>query len=341
MNETLTTKYGSLRGSKADGVTTFRGVPYAAPLSAANRFLPAQLPQPWQGERDATAYGATVTQNPYRAPLDAIFGDASIAGDEQLNLNVWTPDVSGSAPVLVWIHGGAFVRGAGSIPTYDGTSFARNGIVCVTINYRLGAPGFLDEGDETANIGLRDQIAALAWVQENISAFGGDPSRVTVAGQSAGAMSIGALLGSPLASGLFEAAILESGAAHHALSRTTARAVATTLADILGVEPDRESFSAVPLDDLLAAEEVLDARLRASSDQAAVREVLLNGMPFSPSIDGSVLPQSPLDAIRQGSASSVRLLVGTTTEENRLFLAPGGAIDRIEDGVLEIGRAHV
>jgi para-nitrobenzyl esterase len=227
------------------------------------------------------------------------------------------------------------VRGAGSIPKYDGTSFARNGTVCVTINYRLGAPGFLDVGDETANIGLRDQIAALAWVQENISAFGGDPSRVTLAGQSAGAMSIGALLGSPLASGLFEAAILESGAAHHALSRTTARAVAATLADILGVEPDRAAFSAVPLDDLLAAVEALDARLRSSPDQASVREVLLNGMPFSPSVDGSVLPQAPLDAIRQGSASSVRLLVGTTTEENRLFLAPGGAIDRVEGGVLD------
>ena len=335
MNETLTMKHGSIRGSKADGVTRFLGVPYAAPLTAANRFLPAQPPQPWLGERDATAYGPTVTQNPYRAPLDAIFGDARIDGDEQLNLNVWTPDVAGSAPVLVWIHGGAFVRGSGSIPTYDGTSFARNGIVCVTINYRLGAPGFLDEGDETANIGLRDQIAALAWVQENISAFGGDPSRVTVAGQSAGAMSIGALLGSPLASGLFEAAILESGAAHHALSRTTARAVATTLADILGVEPDREAFSAVPLDDLLAAEEALDARLRSAPAPASVREVLLNGMPFSPSIDGSVLPQAPLEAIRQGSASSVRLLLGTTTEENRLFLAPGGAIDRVEDGVLD------
>ena len=335
MNETLTMKHGSIRGSKADGVTRFLGVPYAAPLTAANRFLPAQPPQPWLGERDATAYGPTVTQNPYRAPLDAIFGDARIDGDEQLNLNVWTPDVAGSAPVLVWIHGGAFVRGSGSIPTYDGTSFARNGIVCVTINYRLGAPGFLDVGDETANIGLRDQIAALAWVQENISAFGGDPSRVTIAGQSAGAMSIGALLGSPLAAGLFEAAILESGAAHHALSRTAARGVAMTLVDILGVDPDREAFSAVPLDDLLAAEEALDARLRSAPAPASVREVLLNGMPFSPSIDGSVLPQAPLEAIRQGSASSVRLLLGTTTEENRLFLAPGGAIDRVEDGVLD------
>src|SRR5699024_12521237 len=141
--------------------------------------------------RGATPYGPTATQSPYRAPLDAIFGDARIDGDEQLNLNVWTPDVAGRAPVLVWIHGGAFVRGAGSIPTYDGESFARNGIVCVTVNYRLGAPGFLDMGDETANIGLRVQIAALAWVQENISAFGGDPSRVPVAGQSAGAVSIG------------------------------------------------------------------------------------------------------------------------------------------------------
>ena len=164
MNETLTTTYGSIRGSKADGVTSFRGIPYAARLSADNWFFPAQPPQAWQGERDATAYGPTVTQNPYRAPLDTIFDGHPIAGDEQLNLNVWTPDVAGSAPVLVWIHGGAFVRGSGSIPTYDGTSFARNGVVCVTINYRVGALGFLDVGGETANIGLRDHIAALAWV---------------------------------------------------------------------------------------------------------------------------------------------------------------------------------
>src|SRR5699024_1461586 len=193
-----------------------------APITAANRFLPAQSPQRWDGERDATTFGPTVTQNPYRAPLDSVFSDPRIEGDEQLNLNVWTPDTSGTAPVLVWIHGGAFVRGSGSIPHYDGTSFARNGIVCVTINYRVGATGFLDVGDEHANIGLRDQIAALTWVQEHIAAFGGDPTRVTVAGQSAGAMSIGALLGSPLTDGLFSAAILESGAAHHAFSRSTA-----------------------------------------------------------------------------------------------------------------------
>src|SRR5699024_2670395 len=147
------------------------------------------------------AYGPTVTQNPYRAPLDAIFGDARIDGDEQLNLNVWTPDVAGRAPVLVWIHGGAFVRGAGSIPTYDGESFARNDIVRMAVNYRLGGPCFLDMGNETANSGLRDQTAALEWVQENISAFGGDPSRVTVAGHSAGAMRISALLGNPLTEG--------------------------------------------------------------------------------------------------------------------------------------------
>src|SRR5690606_13751322 len=127
----------------------------------------------------------------------------------------------------------------------------------------------------------------------------------------------------------------ESGAAHHAVSRTAARGVAMSLADILGVEPDRKAFSTVPLDDPLAAEETLDARLRSAPDPASVREVLLNGMPFGPAVDGSVLPQAPLEAIRQGNASSVRLLLGTTTEENRLFLAPGGAIDRVEDGVLD------
>lgn len=335
MSTTLTYDLGSIRGVAADGVTRFLGLPYAGPITAANRFLPAQPPQPWDGERDATTFGPTVTQNPYRAPLDSVFSDPRIEGDEQLNLNVWTPDTAGSAPVLVWIHGGAFVRGSGSIPHYDGTSFARNGIVCVTINYRVGAPGFLDVGDEHANIGLRDQIAALTWVQEHIVAFGGDPTRVTVAGQSAGAMSIGALLGSPLTDGLFSAAILESGAAHHAFSQSTAIAVASVFADIVGVAPDREALATVPPEALLEAEEELDSRLRASADRGSVREALLNGMPFTPSIDGTVLPQAPLEAIRQGSASQVRLLMGATTQENRLFLAPGGTIDRIDDSVLD------
>ena len=335
MSTTLTYEHGSVRGAATDGVTRFLGLPYAAPITAANRFLPAQPPQRWEGERDATDFGPTVTQNPYGVPLDSIFSDPRIDGDEQLNLNVWTPDATGGAPVLVWIHGGAFVRGSGSIPHYDGTSFARNGIVCVTINYRVGAPGFLDVGDDHANIGLRDQIAALAWVQEHIAAFGGDPARVTVAGQSAGAMSIGALLGSPLTEGVFSAAILECGAAHHAFARSTALSVAEAYAGIVDVASDREALSAVSTTDLLAAETALDGRLRSVSDPTSVQEALRNGMPFTPSIDGTVLPQAPIEAIRQGSAANVRLLIGTTSQENRLFLAPGGAIDRIDDSLLD------
>lgn len=337
MSTTLTYPHGSIRGVADGGVTRFLGLPFAAPLTADTLFQPPQPVTPWDGERDATAYGPTVTQNPYRAPLNTVFSDPRIDGDEQLNLNVWTPDITGSAPVFVWIHGGAFVRGSGSIPHYDGTSFARQGIVVVTLNYRLGAPGFLNLGDgDTANVGLRDQIAALSWVQEHIADFGGDPTRVTVAGQSAGAMSIGALLGSPLAQGLFSAAILQSGAAHHVFSPSAAEAVAAAYAEVAGVEAHRTALSALTPDDRLAAEESVDPHLRRIADPSpAVQKVLRNAMPFSPSVDGTVLPQSPLESIQQGSAANVRMLIGTTAEENRLFLAPGGAIDRIDDTVLD------
>src|ERR671916_3207496 len=166
-------------------------------------------------------------------------------GEDCLALNVWTPACDGARrPVLVWIHGGAFVNGSGSTPWYDGTSFAARGdVVCVTINYRLGALGFLhldDLGGEayasSGNVGLLDQVAALRWVRDNIEAFGGDPANVTVFGESAGAMSIGALLGMPAARGLFRRAIPQSGAANHVSSRDTATGVALDLLDAVGLD---------------------------------------------------------------------------------------------------------
>src|SRR5205085_3225526 len=147
-------------------------------------------------------------------------------GESDLNLNIWTPDAGGGGlPVLVWIHGGAFQYGSGAIPTHDGSRFARDGVVCVSFNYRLGPDGFLYVGEGTANLGLLDQMAALEWVQENIAAFGGDPSKVTIFGESAGGMSATTLLAMPRAAGLFRRVIAQSGAGHHALSLETARLV--------------------------------------------------------------------------------------------------------------------
>ncbi|WEL93198.1 carboxylesterase family protein, partial [Tsukamurella tyrosinosolvens] len=193
---TAETRSGRVRGTVEQGVARFLGLPYAAPLDGAGWLLPAASPAPWAGERDASAFGPTVPKPGYQGPVAEILtAEPDFPGPECLNLNVWAPEGADALPVFVWIHGGAFRNGSGRSGYYDGAAFARDGVVCVTINYRLGALGFLDTGDEHTNLGLRDQIMALEWVRDNIAAFGGDPARVTVAGESAGGMSVGSLLG--------------------------------------------------------------------------------------------------------------------------------------------------
>src|ERR1700761_5113884 len=179
---------GALRGKAEDGVQAFLGIPYAAPPFGANRMRPPQPAISWAGERDATSYGPTVPKGDYPPQYAVLFHEVVIYGEECLTLNVWTPDPGASGlPVLVWIHGGSFMNGSGSVAEYNGAAFARDGVVCVTINYRLAAEGFLYTGEggppgaDGTNLGLLDQLAALRWVQDNITAFGGDPARVTVA----------------------------------------------------------------------------------------------------------------------------------------------------------------
>ena len=175
---------GIVRGRAEAGVISFLGIPYAAPPFGPNRMLPPQPVPAWAGERDATAFGPTVPKGDYPPQYQPLFPEEVIPGEDCLNLNVWTPaDGAGGLPVLVWIHGGSFMNGSGSVGAYNGAAFAQDGVVCVTINYRLAAEGFLFLGDGIANLGLLDQLAALRWVQENIAAFGGDPGRVTVAGE--------------------------------------------------------------------------------------------------------------------------------------------------------------
>ena len=221
------TASGAVRGTElGSGVVGFLGLPYAAAPVGALRFRPPQRPAAWDGIREADRFGAVVPQTRSPGVFDELFGPTHPAGADCLNLNVWTPDPGAAGlPVLVWIHGGAFVIGSGSDSLYDGATFARDGVVTVTVNYRLGAAGFHHTGrDGSGAFGILDQIAALEWVQENIASFGGDPGRVTIAGESAGGMSVATLLAAPGAQGLFRRAIPQSGAAHHGLPAATAHA---------------------------------------------------------------------------------------------------------------------
>jgi carboxylesterase type B len=257
-------------------------------------------------------------------------------GEDCLTLNIWSPDLGSTGlPVMVWIAGGLFeYHGTGASPFYDGSHFSRDGIVCVTINYRVGAEGFLYLDEGNANRGLLDQIAAFEWVQENISAFGGDPDNVTIFGESAGGMSVGTLLAMPLAGGLFRRAIMESGSAHHVTSAATARRISHYLAEKLGVAATREAIAAVPLDRLLVAQEELKAEVDAHPDPERWGEVAANLLPFEPVIDGYILPARPIDRIVGGASSGVDVMVGTNIEEFRLMMVPTGIIEHVTDEAL-------
>lgn len=332
----VTTRQGKVRGSGADGVSTFKGIPYAAPPFGAKRFRPPQPVEPWSGVRDALAYGAKPPQVPYPSPWDVLIPELDVLGDDCLTLNVWSPDLaSGGHPVMVWIPGGMFESGTAAVPSYDGSRFARDGIVCVTINYRVGADGFLYLGEANANRGLLDQVAALEWVQENIAAFGGDPGNVTIFGESAGAMSVGTLLAMPRAEGLFRRAIAQSGGAHQVISAATARRVGQRLAERLGGEATREAIAAVPLARLLQVQAELKADLAANPDpERWGREVAVNMMPWQPVVDGDVIPARPIDRIAAGAATEIDVMAGSNRDESNFFLVVGGVIEHISDEVL-------
>ena len=328
-------KDGAVRGRAEAGVFSFLGIPFAAPPFGANRMLPPQPVQAWDGVRDATAHGPTAPKGDYPPQYVPLFPEVVIAGEHCLNLSVWTPDLSASGlPVLVWIHGGSFMNGSGSVAEYNGAAFARDGVVCVTINYRLAADGFLYLGDGIANLGLLDQLAALQWVQANIAAFGGDPARVTVAGESAGAMSVTTLLSMPLAEGLFAQAIAQSGAAAHALSHDEGRMVGGYLADVLGVPADRDAFRSVPLGTCVQAASDLVVEVQTAPDPGKWGQLALSLLPFAPTVDGTVLPRAPITAIAAGQGSDVPLLIGSNRDEARLFLIAAATIDLIDDATL-------
>ena len=337
MGVIVSTKHGKVRGRTVEGVCAFLGVSYAAPPVGALRLRPPQPVKPWAGVRAATVLGPEPPQLqfPRDDPTGLLF-DPAVPGDDCLNLNVWTPDPGAHGlPVMVWSPGGAFRYNSGG--SYDGSRFARDGVVCVTINWRTGADGFLylGEGDDGANLGLLDQVAALTWVQENIRAFGGDPGRVTVFGESAGAMSVGDLLSMPRAEGLFRCAVLQSGAAHHVIPAAEAARIGKSVAEALGVPPTRAALAEVPVDRLLAVQAQFDAEVVTSPDPARWgSEVVAGVMPFHPVVDGDVVPAPPIDRIAAGASGNVDVLVGTNTDDWRFSPVLGGFIDQITEEIL-------
>src|ERR1700735_2525067 len=256
MESTAVTACGEVRGQSRDGVTRFLGIPYAASPTGALRFRAPAAAQPWTGIRDADSLGATPPKPDYPVPLDQLLPEPNIPGDDWLTVNVWTPGRGGSGlPVMVWIHGGAFSNGNSAVPIYDGHAFARDGVVLVSINYRLGVDGFALLPDAPANRGLLDQIAALEWVRDNAQAFGGDPANVTVFGESAGAMSIADLVASPLAEGLFRRAIVQSGHGELVRSQGAARRLTALIARRLRVAPDADRLRSRTIEEGVAAVE--------------------------------------------------------------------------------------
>jgi carboxylesterase type B len=325
----VATAEGRVRGRVMDGIAAFLGIPYAAPPFGANRFRAPAAPLPWDGVRHVRRYGPTVPKSSYPAPYDVLLADPSIPGEDCLNLNVWTPDPGGSGlPVMVWIHGGTFLSGSGALGVYSGAAFGRDGVVCVTINYRLGVEGFAELEGAPSNRGLLDQIAALAWVQRNIAVFGGDPDRVTVFGESAGAVSVTTLLAADR--GLFRRAIAQSGAGNVAHDPADAALVARDLAARLGVKPTAEALAALDPAAILQAQASVAAEVAALPDPGRWgRTTAAAAMAFMPVLDGELLTRRPQDAIAAGAGAGVELLIGYTSEEFRPFLVATGRADLI------------
>lgn len=307
MAVTVETTAGKIEGIETGTHHAFRGIPYAAAPTGDGRFAAPGPVTPWAGTRRCTENGSACPQPP--SPLPGMVPGPQ--SEDCLSLNVFTPSCDDAArPVLVWIHGGAFRHGSNAQAMYEGRTFVERGdVVLVTINYRLGALGYLHLDDTARNLGQRDQIQALEWVRDNIAAFGGDPGNVTVFGESAGGMATTTLLAMPAARGLFHRAIAQSGAAQGTLSAEQAERVGWEVGHALGLEDlDLSRLRSVPIADLVSAS--------AKAHEKLAGQVFL---PFAPVLDEDSLPVHPLEAVRRGAARDVELVTGTTRDEWRLF----------------------
>lgn len=315
---------GVLRGAARDGVHTFRGIPFAQPPVGDLRFAAPRPPRPWPGVRDARAFAQPSAQVP-PALGDAVAGSdpsAIVGAEDCLYLNVYAPADAGPHPVLVWIHGGGAV--SGSANECDGTKFAQQGVVVVTVAYRLGAlgllhlPGVFAEEQAQCNFALLDQIAALAWVRRSIAAFGGDPGRVTVAGASNGGRTVGNLLASPPAHGLFQQAVSISGTGvgYLVAEREHAERLTTALLAQLGLDrSNARRLRDLPVQDIIAA-------------QVAVLGRSSTLLPFQVVLDQETMPERPIDAIMAGAARQIPIMVGSTHDEYDYFQMVGAASGR-------------
>jgi para-nitrobenzyl esterase len=318
----VTTKSGKLEGVERKGLYVFKGIPFAAPPVGKLRWMPPQPVKPWQGVRPAKEYAA-VSPQPLM-PGGTAIGTPSFAGQEQsedcLFLNVWTPGLDdGKRPVFLWIHGGAFYIGSGTEGFLDeGVLARRTNIVIVSINYRLGAFGFLNLKEltggkipATGNEGILDQVAALDWIQANIAAFGGDPSNVTISGFSAGGMSVGALLGMPAARGKYHKALNRSGAANIIGTLEGAVNIANKQLDIFGVKAsDIDGLRALTTARILEGQGKLIELMRQAEGRAT---------PYQPVVDGVDLPEPPMSAIKKGAAAGIPILSGTSLDELKMM----------------------
>ncbi|WP_327139709.1 carboxylesterase/lipase family protein [Nocardia sp. NBC_01327] len=323
----VTTTEGLVRGRAENSARVFLDIPYAAPPFGAARFTAPMPHAPWQGVRDATRPGPTAPQ-PRRdgfgtLDMSPYFGPGWVPGEDYLTVNVWAPSTARNSPVMVFVHGGGFVAGSTRSPLYDGTAFARDGVVLVTLNYRLGISGFLDLPGAPADRGLLDVLAALRWVRGNIEAFGGDRGNVTVFGQSAGATIITGILAHPDARGLFHRAIVQSGNGLGAFTGEQAARVTHAAATALGIEPTVPAFARIPDEQLIAVlPKLTGLDLRTATDY----DPLVGLSPFS-----LVLEHQPADTVAAGAGAEIALLVGTTTEEGNLYLAPQGNLTTSTD----------
>ena len=314
------TACGAVAGTTEHGVSVFKGIPYAKPPVGRLRWAPPQECDPWDGVRECNRFGHAATQA--KSPLVNTQPD-----EDCLFLNVWTPEHSQGRklPVYFWIHGGGYFNGCGTMEYYDGSSFARKDVIVVTINYRLGALGFLaletlmEQYNTTGNWGTLDQLAALKWVQKNIAAFGGDPARVTLAGESAGAFSVSSLIMSPLAKGLFSRAVMESG---NLLSNRVA--VPHTGATLEGSIANSRNFAAIfGADDSPEGLEKLrgvDAMKLWETGFFSSDASLESPMAFWSTQDGVVIPRDPLKALRAGDYNHGQFLMGYNLGEGAVFI---------------------
>src|SRR5580692_8604311 len=333
------TSAGKIRGFKRNGIYIFKGVPYGASTSGANRFMPPASPEPWSGIRNSLQYGRvcpsqdsayfdTDGKNLANTDEDAFVlhrgAAATVQGEDCLRLNLWTPEINGShkRPVMVYMHGGGYSGGSGhDLLSYDGESLARNhDVVVVTHNHRLNVYGYLNlagiGGEEfaaSANVGMLDIVAVLEWVRDNISTFGGDPGSVTIFGQSGGGGKVIALMAMPAAKGLFHRAIVQSGPFLKALSPDYSGRVAELTMGELGLSKSQvRELQRIPVDRLSGA--AVEAMKKMPRPQPSLRETF-GERDWGPTVDGSVLPHHPFDPGAPTISANVPLLTGTNLHE--------------------------